>query len=90
MAKAEAAIKRPREWENPFSGSIFKGFERTFEDGADAMLRALLRGAVFVTFGVRAAADDTMVKVALPNEPGFWVMIPAEFIEGGEDGGQNS
>jgi len=49
-----------------------------FEHGADAMLEALLRGPNVITFGVQAAADPTQVRVALPNEPGVWVLIPLE------------
>jgi len=49
------------------------------EIGADAMLEALIyKGDALFIPGIRQATDNLMLKVALPNEKGYWVFIPDE------------
>ena len=55
-----------------------EGKSDPFEAGADAILKALiLRGnTILFTPGVIQATDPTIIKASLPNERGYWVLIP--------------
>ena len=68
---------RPPDWKKGYNYYSYEESFIAYEDGADAMIRALLNSSdAFYTPGMVTASDNAILNIPLPNKKGVWVHIP--------------